>query len=339
MYCLACPIHSAAVSQIWQLLTYKKSAIEGLPTWAVDWLDQDGNHRLVNLENEIVAPGWAGTGRTTKITYSNGTHARGGPFNVVLAMDRSFKDVDNAAGTTDAATRLVEPFRKMAVRGLVIGTIDADSASDKCVTSLDDHEIAFENDFESVMPLIWRSERSPIDTVFQLGSCLLFDGRTFYADANTGEFVKFVGNHLLDVGLACSCASLLLRSKFGDALNSIALTCREESKVDRLPDKITQAVDPVLESKRMRQSIKKNFWDSFWIWNKEFDLLNLAPLNARKGDMLFVPYGCPFVMVLHDEGDSTFTVVGPCWLYGFMNGEAIKKHADGIIEESEVVLV
>lgn len=89
----------------------------------------------------------------------------------------------------------------------------------------------------------------------------------------------------------------------------------------------------------MRQRVKRNFWDRIWMWNQNFDVLGPAPMAAKQGDVLFVPYGCTFVMVLREECDGTFSVVGPCWLYNFMHGEAIKRHGEGIIEEREVVFV
>jgi Heterokaryon incompatibility protein (HET) len=51
--------------------------------------------------------------------------------------------------------------------------------------------------------------------------------------------------------------------------------------------------------------------------------MGLAPMRARKNDIVCVLYGCSVPIVLREEETGGFTFVGECFLHGFMDGEAI----------------
>jgi Heterokaryon incompatibility protein (HET) len=316
--------------QIWQLLTEKKSKVEGLPSWAVDWTEQDERHQIIPIKSAVTPPGPADTQSTPGVTILNFAGMRA-PELVPPAQD-----VNNAAGATVAAVSILDPGKKISATGFMIGTIDGGGGEYKCVQHPDDEDTSFWEDIDDVISLLRESPSSNAKKVLQVGSCLLFDDRVQYYNTEDESNVKFFADHLLDIVLAVRSASPVFGVHYQDAMNHLLMICLDESKVDRIP-RMRKGLSQVYEE--FKQKVKQNFWDRTWIRNKKFDALGIAPAAARKGDILFVPHGCPFVMVFHDESDGTFSVIGPCWLYGFMHGEAVKMHADGLIEEKEVVLV
>ncbi|KAK3331733.1 heterokaryon incompatibility protein-domain-containing protein [Cercophora scortea] len=55
-------------------------------------------------------------------------------------------------------------------------------------------------------------------------------------------------------------------------------------------------------------------------------LLGMAPREARKGDLVCVLLGCSIPLVLREvPGEETFTVVGECYVDGYMNGEVCER--------------
>ncbi|KAL5318192.1 hypothetical protein ACEPPN_013251 [Leptodophora sp. 'Broadleaf-Isolate-01'] len=316
--------------QIWQLLTEKKSNIEDLPSWAVDWTAQDEHHQLIHLKSAVTPPGPAETDPAPGAVYVNFASLRT-PGLVPVAQD-----VNAAASTTTAVVRFLEPGKKIAITGVLIGTVDDGSYGWTCLQHPDDDDGSFWQEIEEVVAFLQGSSRSKVEKVTQIGSCLLFDDRIEFCNADDGKHIKFYGEHLLNVVLTVLYAGSIFRVYYGDAINQLLITSADESKVDRVP-KLPQ--DRSHLAAQFRQKIKNNFWDRIWIINKKFDVLGIAPAKVQQGDILFVPYGCPLVMIMHDEGNGTFSVVGSCWLYGFMHGEAIKMHAEGTLEEKELILV
>jgi hypothetical protein len=53
-------------------------------------------------------------------------------------------------------------------------------------------------------------------------------------------------------------------------------------------------------------------------------LCGLVPENADDGDCLCILFGCDIPVVLRKTGDS-YTFIGECYIYGLMDGEAIKE--------------
>lgn len=316
--------------QIWQLLTEKTSKVEGLPSWAVDWTEQDERHQVIHIKSAVTPPGPAGMQSTPGVDVVNFASIR------APALIPPAQDVNNAAGTTAAAVRILDPDKTIAVTGFRIGTIDGGGGNYKCVQHPNDDDTSFWEDIDDVVSLLRESPRSDVKKVLQVGSCLLFDDRIQFFDADNGNHVKFFGDHLLDIVLAVRSASPIFEVHYPDAIKHLLMICGDETKVDRMPRK---RKEPGQVYEDFKQKVKQNFWDRTWIRNEKFDALGIAPAAARKGDILFVPHGCPLVMVFHDEGNETFSVVGSCWLDGFMHGEAVRMHAEGAIEEKEVVLV
>ena len=51
--------------------------------------------------------------------------------------------------------------------------------------------------------------------------------------------------------------------------------------------------------------------------------IGLAPDTCREGDRIAVLLGCPSPMVLEEEEDGNYLVLGECYVHGLMNGEAL----------------
>ena len=70
------------------------------------------------------------------------------------------------------------------------------------------------------------------------------------------------------------------------------------------------------------------------------DFLALAPGATRPGDSIVVLYGCSVPVVLRQSPDKDhYMLVGECFVYGMMDGEALKYCADNGIEAQEFLLV
>ena len=51
--------------------------------------------------------------------------------------------------------------------------------------------------------------------------------------------------------------------------------------------------------------------------------IGIAPNTCRKGDHIAVLLGCPSPIVLREEEDGNYLVLGECYVHGLMNGEAL----------------
>jgi hypothetical protein len=56
--------------------------------------------------------------------------------------------------------------------------------------------------------------------------------------------------------------------------------------------------------------------------------MGLAPLKARKGDLVCVLLGCEIPLIIRRDGDH-YLVIGESYIYGMMNGEVIQDVRDG----------
>ncbi|KAM3424356.1 Heterokaryon incompatibility protein 6, OR allele [Cercospora zeina] len=295
--------------QIWQLLTEKRSEVEDLPSWAI----APGGQQL-NIQNF-------------------------GSLRVPSTLLPQSPDAVNAGGSTTAIWRIVEPNKSIAVTGFIIGKIDAGGGQYKCVQSPEDENEQFWEDIDDVISILRESSLSAIQKVLRIGACLLLDDNLAWHSAENPTHTKFVDDRLYAIALAVHSASPSFQQHYRDAINSILSSCFDPTKVDNLPSKPPEQIMEDFEQRTFIPKLKQMFWDRTWIRNAEFDALGVAPAAARQGDVLFVPRGCPFVMALRPETDGSFSVVGPCWMYGFMHGGAVKLNAEGRIEEKEVVLV
>ncbi|KAK3681680.1 hypothetical protein B0T22DRAFT_472645 [Podospora appendiculata] len=69
-------------------------------------------------------------------------------------------------------------------------------------------------------------------------------------------------------------------------------------------------------------------------------LLGMAPREARKGDVVCVLLGCSIPLVLREvPGEESFTVVGECFVDGYMNGEVLERmeHQDRRVRDFRLV--
>lgn len=316
--------------QIWQLLTEKKSEIPGLPSWAVDWTAQDSRHQIIPM-------------RKTAMPLSSDNQQLDTRNFVGMRIPSSLLspslDATNAGGSTTALWRVLNPGWSVVVTGLVIGKIDAGGGRNKCVESPDDENEKFWKDIDKVVSLLQGSSLSDVEKVFRIGACLLMDDSMMRHSAANGCRSRFVGDRLDELALVVHSASPTFHMHYRDAINSILHPGFNGSKDDRSPSNAAVQIMEDYMHRSLMPKIMQMFWDRTWIRNARFDAIGVAPAAAQQGDVLFVPRGCPFVMALHPKGDGTFSVIGPCWLYGFMHGEAVKLNAEGRIKEKEVVLV
>jgi hypothetical protein len=74
----------------------------------------------------------------------------------------------------------------------------------------------------------------------------------------------------------------------------------------------------------------------FFTNHKQF--LGLGPKSTREGDILCVLFGGATPFVLRPDGEQ-FRFVGECYVYGLMNGEAIRDWGDGIYTEQTFHLI
>lgn len=66
--------------------------------------------------------------------------------------------------------------------------------------------------------------------------------------------------------------------------------------------------------------------------------LGMAPLEAMKGDVVCVLYGCSVPVILRwCEEKKAYSFVGECYLHGFMNGRALNGHYDSEKMEFEII--
>ncbi|PPJ56580.1 hypothetical protein CBER1_01846 [Cercospora berteroae] len=303
--------------QIWQLLTGKKSQVPDLPSWTVDWTAQDPPHQVIPI-------------RSTSMPLSSDNRqidARHlAQMRIPAVLLPPSPNAINAGGYTTALWRILNPENSILVTGFMIGKIDACGGQNKRVEGPDDENEKFWNDIDNAVCLLRESSLSGVEKVLRIGACLLLDD-------------SMVGDRLDEIALVVHSASPIFHMHYREAINSMMSSCFNRPESDRFPSKASVQIMEDFMHRTLMSRVKQVFWDRAWIRTTRFDALGIAPAAARQGDVLFVPRGYPFVMALHPKGDGTFSVVGPCWLYGFMHGEAVKLNAEGRIEEKEVVLV
>jgi hypothetical protein len=67
-------------------------------------------------------------------------------------------------------------------------------------------------------------------------------------------------------------------------------------------------------------------------------LLGWGPLGARKGDFVCVLYGCQMPVLLR-RVDDHYIHIGPCWVLGLMDGEAMRRVENGVSSVVEFNIV
>ncbi|CAK1358385.1 hypothetical protein CB0940_06998 [Cercospora beticola] len=316
--------------QIWQLLTEKKSKIPDLPSWAVDWTAEDSRHQIIPI-------------RSTAMPLSSDNKLLDtrnfATMRIPVTLLPPSPDAINAGGSTTALWRVLSPGRSIVVSGFMIGKIDVGGGQNKCVQSPDDKNEKFWKEIDEVVSLLQKSSLSDVGKVLRIGACLLLDDSMMRHIAGDGNLSRFVGDQLDEIALVVHSASPIFHMHYRDAINSILHPSLNGIPGDRSPSGAALQIMEDFMHRTLMRRVKQVFWDRTWIRNARFDALGVAPAAALQGDLLFVPRGCPFVMALHPKGDGTFTVVGPCWLYGFMHGEAVKLNEEGRIEEKDLVLI
>jgi hypothetical protein len=63
----------------------------------------------------------------------------------------------------------------------------------------------------------------------------------------------------------------------------------------------------------------------------------MGPVNARKGDKIYVLLRCPIPIVLRPVGEH-FSLVGECYVQGLMHGEAADDMDKGLFPLEKVIL-
>ena len=69
--------------------------------------------------------------------------------------------------------------------------------------------------------------------------------------------------------------------------------------------------------------------------------LGLGPQTARPGDSIAILYGCTIPVALRqvDSVESKYEFVGQCYMYGFMDGEAVQAHRDTSEKDTAFILI
>lgn len=49
-----------------------------------------------------------------------------------------------------------------------------------------------------------------------------------------------------------------------------------------------------------------------------------APIGAQSGDTILILFGVPTPLAVRPADDECFTIIGPVYMYGAMNGEAVQ---------------
>ena len=67
-------------------------------------------------------------------------------------------------------------------------------------------------------------------------------------------------------------------------------------------------------------------------------MLGFLPHNAQQGDSVFILLECNVPIVLRAVGNGQYKVVGACYLYGIMEGEAMERLEAAQSQVGEIVL-
>ncbi len=92
------------------------------------------------------------------------------------------------------------------------------------------------------------------------------------------------------------------------------------------------------------QRVEAVVWGRRLIKTEKHGFVGLAPGATKKRDVVAILYGLSVPVVLRQvqdssEGDSVFTMVGECFIYGMMNGEALDlQEAQGIRDQTFMLL-
>jgi hypothetical protein len=118
----------------------------------------------------------------------------------------------------------------------------------------------------------------------------------------------------------------LTKGDIEDILSMKQLTAFSEFETTAKLDKICQAFEAGLRRRRLLVT-EKGFIGS-------------APQQIEEGDILCVLFGCSVPVILRKAYDEeVYNFVGECYLYGFMDAEAIALQVKGVLEEQDFILV
>ena len=99
---------------------------------------------------------------------------------------------------------------------------------------------------------------------------------------------------------------------------------------DRTVQEFAQLVEAVVSGRRLIKTAKHGF-------------VGLAPEATQEGDIVAILYGLSVPVVLRQihgtpDGDNVFILVGECFIYGMMDGEALRfQEVHGIQDETSVL--
>ncbi len=97
-------------------------------------------------------------------------------------------------------------------------------------------------------------------------------------------------------------------------------------------------------TQKFLKRVEAVIWGRRLIKTEKHDFVGLAPGATKKRDVVAILYGLSVPVVLRQiqdssEGDSVFTMVGECFIYGMMNGEALElKKAQGIRDQTFMLI-
>ncbi|TGO40085.1 hypothetical protein BHYA_0042g00160 [Botrytis hyacinthi] len=61
--------------------------------------------------------------------------------------------------------------------------------------------------------------------------------------------------------------------------------------------------------------------------------IGYVPNETRRGDTIYILYGMDVPVVLRQNQDGTFELIGPCYVYGVMEGESMDDMQNGVFKE------
>lgn len=84
-------------------------------------------------------------------------------------------------------------------------------------------------------------------------------------------------------------------------------------------------------TKDFLRRVQSIVWNRLFVRSRQRDLFGLGPKGTKLGDLICILYGCSVPVILRAQKDphglefSHYDIVGECYIYGMMDGEAISK--------------
>jgi hypothetical protein len=350
--------HSITEDRSLDVITIRRapSSLNGLPSWAPDWsasvisdFSQEGD--LIDGLNRIAEP--------LVLRYVDGDLMR-----MCLKVDEApivssdgetildIKPFNASAGRTLSTNEVVvdRDLMTLQVEGILVGTIhDIGSVLDREEAS---GEIFFHQVFRNWEEVFRRQYGNR-----QVDVC----GLVFTVADALSRIYNFLTTYLADIGVDFSSETWKVENfqKYKDSRTESSPTTRNV----REPRPVEAFVRTLFADRDSDfQRIGSGHFEDFWTnplvnkstWprevysmtfatNRRFFVtcdgdMGLAPMRARKNDIVCVLYGCSVPIVLREEETGRFTFVGECFLHGFMDGEAMDKQKKYILKEQKWVI-